>query len=122
MKNIKMFYDISKIIIVIISIPFWFVKMIHYVAVLPSYDSNGNFITVKQDHYFSIIDNLRDGGNTYLIYIAFGIIVTSLCLSIVKMFKKDNKVIKIASNITFALFIVSLVITLMSALSTGRGF
>lgn len=122
MKNIKIFWGISKIIIVIISIPFWFVKMIHYVAVIPSYDVNGNFIPVKQDHYFSIIDNLRDGGNTYLIYVGFGIIVISLCLSIVKMFKKENKLIKVASNITFALFIVSFIITLISALSTGRGF
>ena len=123
MINKKNIFDISKVIIVIISIPFWFVKMIHYVAVLPSYDKDGNFITtIKQDHYFSIIDNLRDDGNSYLIYAAFGIIFTYLCLSIVKMVKKKNKAIKVINNITFVLFVVSFVIALIAALSTGRGF
>lgn len=97
-------------------LPLFYVKFFHEVSILPGYDADGNFITIKQDHYYSIVDNLRYNPIRF-VHISVALIVMSVIYCILSLFIK-HKNMKIASHVfaicsvaffLLVLFIASLV-------------
>lgn len=79
------------ILIVIAGLPF--LKIYHEVGVLPGFDQDGNFITVKHD-YYSCFENIRDGINltssTIITTVLEVLVILSIIFTII-VFKKRNK-------------------------------
>ena len=114
MKN-KTAISISKILLSIFPIPLYFVKLFHGVGHLPS--ESGEIVRV--DFYHSMLENLE---LDYLAYISIALLVCSAVLATLELIFKDNRGIRIASNITFSVALVLFLILLLVASSVARGY
>jgi len=85
-----------------------FLKLYHYVAMLPGEDSEGNFIIGRFDHYYSAYENITD----LFVSEAFAITLISLLeiLVAVSFFFKIKDIVK-EERKGKALFIASCVAT-----------
>lgn len=117
MKKIsKSIAQIVEIVLCIILLYLFFVKIFHEVAVLPGYTSEGQFITLRVDYYYSIIDNLKQNG-LYLIHFSGAVIIGSIMINVIALIVNNNK-LKIASHIVFGcsvtIFLIVLIIAAMN--------
>ena len=103
MKRKPLIDEIVKIIIDCAILPLYFIKFYHDVAVLPGFDAEGNRIVSEIDHYYSIFYKLDREGLAALFWIAFTLTVASIIVSVLRIFIKDNKSLKIASYAVFTL-------------------
>ena len=75
-----------------------FIKIDHDIAHLPTAEGGiGQF-----DYYYSIYDKLFREDLQFLVYIALAVMMASVALSAVTCLVKDNRKIRIASHIIFA--------------------
>ena len=116
MKRKPLLSEIVKIIINCAILPLYFIKFYHEVAVLPGFDADGNHITHRIDHYYSIYYKLDREELAYLLWLAVAVAIASVAMSLLRIAVKDGKKLKIASNIIFgisvAFFLVLLFISL----------
>ena len=121
MKRKPLLSEIVKIIINCAILPLYFIKFYHEVAVLPGFDADGNHITHRMDHYYSIYYKLDREGLAYLLWLAVAVAIASVAMSLLRIAVKDGKKLKIASNIIFgisvAFFLVLLFISLQISYS-----
>jgi hypothetical protein len=118
MNKKRLYFELTKLFVAIVSIPLWFVKFIKYVSTLPNV--NGDFD--KFNYYFSLYGNLKDGSSTYLFYITLTTTISLIVLTGLSLLKKSNKTIKWTSNIVFVVFIILYTISIIVGFSVSRGF
>ena len=118
MNKKRFHFEVTKLLIAIISIPLWFVKFIKYVSTLPGVDGEVD----KAHYYFSLYGNLKDGSSIYLFYITLTTTISLLTLIGLSFLKKSNKTIKWTNNILFVVFIILYAISIIVGFSVGRGF
>ncbi len=119
-KNMKKRNIIYIVILVAISI-LPFLKIYHEVGVLPGFDQGGNFITVKNDYWYSCFENLRDGINLTSSIIITAVFEALVVLSIIFTaidFKKEIK----AKNILFIVSLVLFSIMMFFAVTIARNY
>ena len=107
------------ILIVIAVLPF--LKIYHEVGVLPGFDQDGNFITVKNDYWYSCFENLRDGINltsSIIITTVFEVLVILSIIFTIIDFKKEIK----AKNILFIVSLVLFSIMMFFAVTVSRNY
>lgn len=78
-------------------LPLFHLKMFHEVSVVPGMDAEGNMVTFRSDHYYSIVDNLKYDPIGW-IWISIALIGISVLYSFLSFFIK-NKNMKVASHI-----------------------
>ena len=108
--------EIIKIAINCIILPLYFINIYHDVAVLPGFDEDGNRVVHEIDHYYSIFYKLDREGLAALFWLAVAICIASIAVSVINIFTKDNKIIKVASNILFILSAILFLVLLFISL------
>jgi len=108
-------FEIAKLFIDIFLIPLSFIKIFHYVAVLPGENANGEPITGRFDYFYSIYDKLFLENLLIILWVAFALIIISAVLAILNIAIKDNKKLLTASHITFGIAAGFFLITLIFA-------
>lgn len=88
--------EIVKLVINCITIPLYFIRFFHEVAVLPGISENGESTTHRIDYYYSIYDKIAREGLATLVWVGVVITVWSILFCVLNMVIKDNKVLKIA--------------------------
>lgn len=116
MKITKAFItEISKIIINCITVPLYFIKFFCDVAVLPGVNENGEEITGRFYHYYSIFDKISREGTAWLVWGAIVIISVSIILSVLSIAFKDKKALKIGSHAVFGIAVVLFLALLLTS-------
>lgn len=118
----KYIFPIIKIITNLATIPLFFIKFYHEIAVLPIYDEFGEFTTSKNDLYYSPLDNLIKLDLSILMYISISITVASIVLTIVSLVKRNNKNIKIADNAVYIISICFFLVVLFLSSTVSRDY
>lgn len=112
-SNIMTFIEIG---VNLMLLPLFHIKFFHEVAVVPGMDAEGNMITVRTEHYYSIVDNLKYDFIPW-VWISVALIITSIfycALSFIikhKNMKTASHIISVCSIVFFLLvfFLASLV-------------
>ncbi len=112
--------SIMEILINISLLPLFYVKLFHEVSVLPGTDENGNMITQRFDHYYSIIDNLKYDPMGW-IKISVALIIVSIIYCILSFFIK-HKNMKITSHIFAVCSILFFLLVLFLAYLVRRDY
>ncbi|MDE6441483.1 MAG: hypothetical protein K2L12_01860 [Clostridia bacterium] len=107
--------EIVKIIINCITVPLYFIKFFCDVAVLPGVNENGEEITGRFYHYYSIFDKIDREGMACLVWGAIVIISVSITLSVFSMIYNEKKDLKIASHTVFGVAIVLFLALLLTS-------
>lgn len=118
MNKKRLYFEVTKFVVALATIPLWFIKIVKYVSSIPNVDGD----IVKQNHYFSLYENLIDDVTAYLFYITLLLSISLIILTGLSFLKKSNKTIKWMSNIAFVVFIILYAITVIVGFSVGRGF
>lgn len=117
----KIIFPIVKILLNVCMIPLCFIKIFHDVGILPGYDSNGEFITVKHHYYYSMSDNLKAYELQGFLPLLIGLIVCSVAVTVVSMaIKRDGW--KKLSNVVFFVSFASFLILFTIASTVARGY
>ena len=115
--------EIVKIILNCAVVPLYFIRFFHEVAVLPVVDMDGNYITTSRtDYYYSIFYKLNREGLVFLLWIAVVISVVSIVISVFGFVVKDGKILKIASNILFAISVAFFLVLLFVSLQISYAY
>ncbi len=95
-----------------------FIKIDHDVAHIPNADGGiGRF-----DYYYSIYDKLLRENQQFLVYIALAVMAVSVVLSVFAVAIKDNRKIRIAGNIIFALSVIFFFVLLFYTMQIQYGY
>lgn len=121
-RKIALLVEISKIIINCLSVPLYFIKTFHEVAVLPGRNENGEFITGRFDYYYSVFDKFSREGILFFLWLSVAIIIVSSTISILSIVIKDNKKLMIVSHIIFGVSIVLFLSVLFVAASISYSY
>lgn len=108
-KILNLCFEILKAALNVIMGALCFIKIDRDVALLP--DGEGELKNI--DRYYSVYDKLSDKNLQFLLYIALAIMVASVALSVVSCFTNDNKNIRIASHVAFAISLLLFVALLI---------
>lgn len=95
-----------------------FIKIDHDVAHIP----NANGEIGKFDYYYSIYDKLLREDLQFLVYIALTIMAASVALSVVTCVLSDNRKLRIASHIIFALSAIFFLALLFYTMQIHYGY
>ncbi|MDY5441708.1 MAG: hypothetical protein SPG64_05825 [Candidatus Enteromonas sp.] len=100
-----------------------FLKIYHEVGVLPSYDVDGNFSTVRVDYYYSALRNVSDlifePFLTGILYFGYwGLLASSMALVAVDFFRPLPR----AKMITFSISALLFVTLMIAACMVARGY
>ena len=112
MKRKVIITEIVKTAVNCVILPLYFIKIFHEVAVLPGFDEDGNQIIGRHDYYLSIYGETCRAGIEFVFWLAFSFVITSIILSVTRIFIKDNKALKISSHLLFAISIVFFLVLL----------
>ncbi|MCQ2413629.1 MAG: hypothetical protein MJ082_02375 [Clostridia bacterium] len=107
--------EIGKIIACLSGIPFLLVKQFHEVGSFPYAEGNA---TLRRDFYYSIADKFSTDN------LSLGKPVAVLCISVIVsilflLWNKSNRIRKV-SNIIFAIYLLTMVLTYLTAASVHR--
>ena len=95
-----------------------FIKIDHDVAHLPNAEGGiGKF-----DYFYSIYDKLVREELQFLVYLALAVMAISVLLSIFTVLVKDNRKIKIASHIIFAVSALFFLVLLFYTMQIQYGY
>ena len=111
---------IVEIFINLSLLPLFHVKFFHEVSVIPGMDAEGNMVTIRGDHYYSIIDNLKYDPMGW-IWISVALIGISVLYCILSFFIK-HKNMKVASHIFAICSIVFFLLVLFLASLVRRDY
>lgn len=100
--------EVAKICLNILMGTLCFIKIDHDVAILPN--DEGDIIQV--DYYYSIYEKLFREDIQFLVYIALAVMAASVALSVVACIAKDNRKVRIASYVIFAVYTVFFIVLL----------
>ena len=95
--------EIIKAVISCILIPLHFIKIFCEIAVLPGFNQNGEGVINRTYYYQSIFDRLAREGIDYLLWISIAVTGLSLVLCVLNAVVRENKTLKISSNIIFGI-------------------
>ncbi len=109
--------NIVKILLLVLTFPLWFVKIFVSVGYLPS--QTGEPLKVIAHH--NMYENVCDGENPFLVYIAMTITILAIALNIINI-KIGNKKLQTLCNVVFGLAIVLFIILFLYASTVARGF
>ena len=116
MKRKVLITEILNIIVNCTVLPLYFIKIFHDVAVHPGFDEDGNQIVGRFDHYYSIYYKLDRENLAFILWAAVVISAVSVLSSVLTIVVKDNKILKVASRILFAISVISFLVLLFISL------
>lgn len=96
----------------------YFIKLDHDVAHFP--DAEGGI--AQRDYYYSIYDKLFSESLQVLVYLSLVVMAVSVVLSVVACIAKDNRKIRIASHIVFAVSALFFLALLFYAMQIHYGY
>ena len=106
MKRKVLITETVKTVINCIILPLYFIKFFHEMALFPGFDEEGNEILRRNDYYLSIYGEVCRAGIVFVFWLAFSLSVASIVFSALRIFIKDNRIIKVASLILFGVSVV----------------
>ncbi len=112
--------SIIEIFINLSLLPLFHVKLFHEVSVIPGMDAEGNMVTIRGDHYYSIVDNLKYDPIGW-IWISVALICIAILYCILSFFIK-HKNMKVASHIFAICSIVFFLLVLFLASLVRRDY
>lgn len=109
--------NIVEIFLSGITFPLCFVKMFVEVGHLPNQDGGIEKVVFR----YSLYDNIRDFASPFLVYVAMAIAGFAIVLNIIRL-KRNDKKLRIVSDIVFLVAIVFFVILLIGGSMGGRNY
>ncbi len=97
-KILSVVLEAAKVFLNVLMGALCFIKIDHDVAHLPNAEGGIG----KVDYFYSIYDKLVREELQFLVYLALAVMAISVVLSVFTFLVKDNRKIKIASHIIFA--------------------
>ncbi len=105
-------FEVVKICLNLLMCALFFIKIDRDVVLLPNNEGG----LKKVNYYYSVYDKLCDKNLQFLIYIAIAAILVSIVISIVACTTKDNRKLRVASHIIFAISAIIFLVLLILAL------
>ena len=119
-RKISNIISVIEMTINLALLPLFHIKMFHEVSVIPGMDAEGNMVTFRSDHYYSIVDNLKYDPIGW-IWISITLIGLSIIYSLLSFFIK-HKNMKVASHIFAVCSIVFFLLVLFIASLVSRNY